>query len=64
MIINRMIELGRNATARLIVRRKDNFDESSDEEDKFDPVKNDKKIHSPSMMKLYCNLLEVVRLRE
>ena len=64
LIMARMIELAKTSTARLILRKRQKFDEDSDEESHIPKEKRDMSIKAPSMMRLYCNTVEVVRLRE
>ena len=67
MIVRRMIELARDSCARQLLDKRDRVEQScDDDDDAFETVlgKDDKIVRSPSMMKMACNMMEVIRVRE
>ena len=67
MIVRRMIDLARDSCARQLLDKRDRVEQScDDDDDAFETVlgKEDKIVRSPSMMKMACNLMEVIRVRE
>jgi len=64
-IVRRMIELAKNSAARQLLEKSDKIQDKLNYDDDFEHIKeNDKTVRSPSMMRIACNLLEVLRLRE
>ena len=60
-----MIELARDSCARQLVDKRDNIATTCDDDDDFQHIKMvDDKVRSPSMMRMACNIMEVIRLRE
>ena len=65
-IVARMIELAKESHARQLLDKRDKIEISCDDDDDeevFDKEK-DKVVRSPSIMRMACNTLEVLRLRE
>ena len=60
LIVARMIETAKNSIARQLILINENFHDQSDSDDDCDR----KTVKSPSMMRMCCNMLEVLRLRE
>ena len=60
-----MIELAQNSAARQLLNKSDKVQDSLEYDDDFEHVsEDDKVVRSPSMMRMACNLMEVIRLRE
>ena len=64
-LISRMIEFAKNSTARQLLDKNDKVGESNHyDKDIIAANEDDKTVRSPSMLRLACNLLESLRLRE
>ena len=64
-IVRRMIELVKNSTARQLLNKYDKIHEQNEYDDDYEQVSiEDTTVRSPSMMRMACNMMEVVRLRE
>ena len=64
-VVRRMIELARDSVARQLLDKWDKIeDECDDDEDSERKTAEDKVVRSPSMMRMACNILEIIRIRE
>ena len=60
-----MIDLAKNSAARQLLDKNDKIGESNHyDKDIIEANVDDKTVRSPSMLRLACNLLESLRLRE
>ena len=60
-----MIELARDSCSRQLIDKRDRIETTNDDDDDFQHIKMvDDKVRSPSMMRMACNIMEVIRLRE
>lgn len=64
-IVRRMIDLAKDSCARQLMDKRDTVEKECEDDDDLDFISfDDKVVRSPSMMKMACNILEVIRLRE
>lgn len=64
-IVRRMIDLAKSSAARQLLNKSDKIQDSIDYDDDYEHISvDDKTVRSPSMMRMACNMMEVIRLRE
>ena len=64
-IVRRMIELARDSSARQLADKRDRVESPREDDDDFARIgADDNQVRSPSMMRMACNVMEVIRLRE
>ena len=65
-IVRRMIDLAKESCARQLLDKRDVVEAQCDDDDDEAEAsgEHDKTVRSPSMMRMACNTLEVIRLRE
>lgn len=64
-IVRRMIELAKDSSARQLVDKRDTVDKSCEDDDDYSyKGVDDKTVRSPSMLRMACNIMEVIRVRE
>ena len=65
-IVRRMIDLAKESCARQLLEKRDVVEAQceDDDDDKSEEREDDKTVRSPSMLRMACNTLEVIRIRE
>ena len=63
LIVKRMIDMAKGSVAKIIAPTVERFDDGSDSENEEDREARTT-VKAPSMMRMCCNILEVLRLRE
>ena len=60
-----MIDLAKSSASRQLLNKHDKIHEQNEYDDDYEQVSiEDKTVRSPSMMRMACNMMEVIRLRE
>ena len=63
LIVRRMIDMAKGSVAKIIAPTVDRFEDGSDSEDEEDREARTT-VKAPPMMRMACNIMEVMRLRE
>ena len=63
LIVSRMIEMAKGSVAKEIKEEVERFEDGAESEDEAEREERTA-VKSPSMMRMACNIMEVIRLRE
>ena len=63
LIVKRMIDMAKGSVAKILPPTVERFEDGSDSETEEDREKRTT-VKSPPMMRMACNIMEVIRLRE